>query len=281
MTRTRRSAPALIAVVVLAVAACGGSSGLSKDEFIEQGDALCQRFQDETDEVAEPETEEELVEYLDEVIGIAQSTQEDFEALDPPEGGESVHEALVDSLEKSIAKVREARDAFEDDDQEAFEAAFEEAVELGEASDEEAKAYGFEVCGSESEDEEDSGSEDEGASSDRVAQSNLRNALSAAKTIATDYEGRFLGPSGAALTPEELEAEEGSIDFVESGQAGPDTVSVKVTDGDDGPNSRIYLVAQGESAFFCVQTTSMGDVYFGQGESEDESVATCDQEEWR
>jgi hypothetical protein len=152
---------AVTLVSIFVVAGCGdddeGGGGaasgeqLTKAEFIEAGDELCDRFVTETAALDEPMTQDEVVTFLDRAIEIAEQVHDDMAALQPPPDGESVHEALTSALSESTEKVREARDAADEGDAPAAEAAFAEAVEIGQRSDAEAKEYGFEVCGSEAE----------------------------------------------------------------------------------------------------------------------------------
>lgn len=140
-----------VLALTLALSSCGDDDGgaLSKDEYIAQGDALCQQFMDETEALGEPSTVQELITMMDAAIDLADETHAGFSDLEPPPDGESVHERLLSSLEESTDKMREARDHAADGDQAGFTAAVDEAVAIGGASDEPAKDYGFEVCGSE------------------------------------------------------------------------------------------------------------------------------------
>ena len=142
--------------LVVSMAACGSDSdasgeALTKEEFILQGDALCQKFLEDSEAIEEPTDIEGLIALLDDAIERGETTLDDFKALEPPADGEAVLASLVTALEDSLPKIREARDAATDRDQAATGAAMDEAVAIGQSSDEPAKAYGFQVCGSEAE----------------------------------------------------------------------------------------------------------------------------------
>lgn len=139
--------------LLLAVAACGSDEPetLSKSEYIEQADVLCTAFMNEVDAQELPTSPDEAVEYFDALIPSADETHAGFEELEPPPDGTEVHEALLTSLSESTDKVREAREAAARGDGEAINAAMAEAAEIGQRADEQAKAYGFEICGSEGE----------------------------------------------------------------------------------------------------------------------------------
>ena len=150
------SRAALLAVVAaLVLGGCGddddssGSDGaLSKEAYIEAGDRLCDRFLTESLVGPASETPEGLADYLEKLLGVADDIDAEFRGLDPPEDAAGVHTELLDAFSASTAKVREAVAALRKDDP-SWEALLDEAQQLGQASDDPAKAYGFKICGSE------------------------------------------------------------------------------------------------------------------------------------
>lgn len=147
------------AALVMLVAGCGGgddttdeTSGetvtLTKAEFIEQGDAICKKGNDQSEEEAEEFAEEndftlekasdeQLEEAVAEVLVPNLNQQaEEIDALGAPEGDEEQVEELVASLET-------AADEIGDDPSLVFDGkVLEEPEEL-------AQDYGFKVCGEE------------------------------------------------------------------------------------------------------------------------------------
>ena len=105
---------------------------------------------------------------------------------------------------------------------------------------------------------------------DRGAQSDLRNALTAAKTIATDDAGKFTNVDAASLG----EAE-GSLTFVEAAPA--DTSEIAVEGGSAAlAASDDYILFYKESAsgtFFGVATSSRGEVKYCKGAVGDVNTA--------
>lgn len=139
-----------LSVLVATTLACGGDDALSEDELIEQGDAICQEFEDRGSELEAPTSIEEVPAYIDEAIAIATSTRDDLDELAPPDDGEDVHAALVDALDRGIAGLEKAKAAAEDRMDQGVIDGLTEAGEAVEAAGEQAREYGFEVCGSES-----------------------------------------------------------------------------------------------------------------------------------
>lgn len=142
-------------IASVALAGCGGGDdgdgseeALTKVEFIEQGDRICEKSEKQSETEAEEFAEEngfdlekasgeELEEAIAAVLVPALEQQaEEIDALGAPEGDEEEVEAIVAALEDGTAKV-------EDDPGAVFEGApLKEASKL-------AKDYGFEVCGEE------------------------------------------------------------------------------------------------------------------------------------
>jgi type IV pilus assembly protein PilA len=101
---------------------------------------------------------------------------------------------------------------------------------------------------------------------DRAAQSNLRNGITAAKTIATDSDGFFKDndATGANIDASDLRGVEGSLTWVD-GAAGTNTNSVYVAQVAAGGSSITLLSKSGSGKFFCMSATSGGAVTYGKG----------------
>jgi hypothetical protein len=104
---------------------------------------------------------------------------------------------------------------------------------------------------------------------DLGVQSDLRNAMTAAKTIAVDAAGRFVDASGEPLDKEDLLAVEPELDV--------DLVAT----ASEGAN--IVLVKSSESGTtFCIAATSDGAVTYGSSDdpSNVDSIADCVDGSW-
>jgi type IV pilus assembly protein PilA len=105
---------------------------------------------------------------------------------------------------------------------------------------------------------------------DRAAQSNLRNGITAAKTIATDSDGFFLNSTtGAIVDATDLDGVEGSLTWVQGAADGTDaTGSVYVASVTATTGAEIVLQAKsGSNAYFCMKATSDGDVTYGKSDT--------------
>ncbi|HEY3491345.1 MAG TPA: hypothetical protein VGK43_00235 [Solirubrobacterales bacterium] len=148
---------ALVALVALGAFVVGCGSGdettdetvtLTKAEFIKQGDAICEKGNDQSEKEAEEFAEEngftlekasdeQLEEAVSEVLVPNLNQQaEELDALGAPEGDEEQVEEIIVSLEGAAEDI-------DDDPSAVFEGeVLEEPGEL-------AQDYGFKVCGAE------------------------------------------------------------------------------------------------------------------------------------
>lgn len=146
---------AAAAVLAALAAGCGGGDEttdetvtLTKTEFIKQGDAICQKSDDQSEKEAEEfadehgfdlekASEEQLEGAVGEVLVNTLNQQADeLSALGAPEGDEKQVEAIITSLEGATEEI-------EDDPSLVFKGqVLKEPSEL-------AQDYGFKVCGEE------------------------------------------------------------------------------------------------------------------------------------
>ena len=94
---------------------------------------------------------------------------------------------------------------------------------------------------------------------DRGAQSDLRNALTAAKTVATDSAGLFQ-VAGVNITKDDMLAAEPSLTFDVIANSSATTVGVLT----EGTGDSITLAKKSASGrFFCISATKAGKVTYG------------------
>lgn len=148
----RAGALGFLCLVLLSCTGDGdGDETMSKSDYVSQADEICTEFMEAGIALGSPSSPEDLVDYFDEAILQAERAATDLSALNPPGEAEAVHDALLTSLTESTDKVREARAAAADGDMDRVGAAMEDATQIGARADADAKEFGFEVCGSESE----------------------------------------------------------------------------------------------------------------------------------
>lgn len=100
---------------------------------------------------------------------------------------------------------------------------------------------------------------------DRAAQSNLRNGITAAKTIATDFDGLFYSTGTTEILATDLTATEGAITFIDTAPTTSGQVGV-FTPANNG--TLVVLNAKSASgSWFCMSAQSNGKVLYGKGTS--------------
>lgn len=141
----------------LALAACGGDDGddaggeaISKQEFIEQADAVCAESADPQGEIqAQLESAtspDEAAAAYEELADVSQGINDEINALGRPEGDEELIDDLAAKQEQLVVLVNELAAAVRAEDQAEAAAVGTElnalVAEAGEIFD----SYGFEVC---------------------------------------------------------------------------------------------------------------------------------------
>ncbi len=133
-----------------ALTACGGEDGLSKEEFIAQGDAVCEQLDKDTEAVPAPTGQDGIEEYVDTLTGLVESAKSDFAALEAPSDGTDLQTDVVGALDTAIDILEGAAAAAASGDLDAAaESVPEGAAEESEAVSKKAAEYGFASCGAE------------------------------------------------------------------------------------------------------------------------------------
>ena len=104
-------AAVLVVTAALALAGCGDDDdgGPSREDFIAEADALCERLNERVEQVnqTQPTNLEELREVLDEGLEVTDEGLEEFEQLEPPE-------EIEDEVDEFLDEAREQREVLED-----------------------------------------------------------------------------------------------------------------------------------------------------------------------
>ena len=133
---------AAVAAVLLVAVACSGGDGLTKQQFIRRGDAICARVAragrmlDGADPAAA----------VDRVVSQTSKARAAFATLDPPEDGRSVKRAILSYLDDAVVEGRKARAALDRQDTAAAQRAIPAAGVSALAATKAAEDYGFQEC---------------------------------------------------------------------------------------------------------------------------------------
>src|SRR5687768_17046295 len=109
------------------LAGCGDAEAdaLSKEEYIEQGDARCEELNEELEGIAEPESADDIAPALERMGGLFEDFRSDLAELEPPDDAEELHQDFLDTVDKAIETVDKAGTAAEDGDMETAQSEIE------------------------------------------------------------------------------------------------------------------------------------------------------------
>ena len=133
-------------------AGCGGGGGgdrLTKEEYIQQADAICADATEQIDAIGEPQTLEDLAAMTKQAVAIAAAQLEKLRALVPPEEIEEQVNRAYDLLEQQNGVADEIAAAAEAGDAEKIQQLVDEAAPLEQEGDDIAANIGLQECGSE------------------------------------------------------------------------------------------------------------------------------------
>ncbi len=140
-----------LAAVALAAGCGGGGDGdrLTKEEYIQQADAICADATGQIDGLGEPQSLEDLAAMTKQAVAIAAAQLEKLRALVPPEEIEEQVNRAYDLLEQQNGVADEIVAAAEAGDAEKIQQLVDEAAPLEQEGDDIAANIGLQECGSE------------------------------------------------------------------------------------------------------------------------------------
>jgi hypothetical protein len=142
----RGTAALVVGILVLAASACGGEDALSKEEFQEQGNAICEKYDKQIEDISTPTSVEEVPGYVNKALPIVERQIEDMKELSPPEEDQETFDAMIEEAEKTVQAGRELGEAAEAKDDAAIEQALNEGNTASDRADEHATELGLTDC---------------------------------------------------------------------------------------------------------------------------------------
>lgn len=142
----RRGLIVLAAAGAAALAGCGGEDRLSREEFQEQGNSICSKYEQEIDEIGTPASVEEIPAYVDKAIPIVEREIDEMRELNPPEEDQETFDELIEEAENVVEAGRELGAAAEENDEAAIEQALNEGNAASDRADEHAQELGLTAC---------------------------------------------------------------------------------------------------------------------------------------
>jgi hypothetical protein len=133
----------------LAGAGCGGGDDrLTREELIDEADATCAEFDQQIEDVQEPESLDDIERYLQEIRPIVEEGTDELDALEPPEDLQDEYDDWIAATRSGVDRFDELEEAAASGDEQRIQEVFEDVGTGGEEADRLAEEIGFQECGS-------------------------------------------------------------------------------------------------------------------------------------
>lgn len=147
----RRLSLSLLAVLSLALAACGGDDGMTTKEYKAEAKKICEGAQQRTEAVKQPTkaTNDAIVTYLRELLKVNERTTQQFQELEPPESISAEHKKVLDTNNKSVDEVNRLIKELEggEDAKKVFQENQQRLSQVTEEANDAIKSLGVPECG--------------------------------------------------------------------------------------------------------------------------------------
>jgi hypothetical protein len=150
LRRVRACLIGLLAVVALSVLAAGcgggGDNRLSKEDFQQQANAICKRYDEKIAAIGTPSSPADIPAFVEKGIPLIQQGIAELRALRPPADLQADYDRMLDETAKAIPAARKLADAAAKNDAAAVQEALKEGNDANTASDELATKLGLPQC---------------------------------------------------------------------------------------------------------------------------------------
>ena len=138
------------AFAVLAAAACGGGDDrLSREELVEEGDAICVEYESRVDELDEIQGPDDVERYVAEARPVIEEGTDELDALTPPEELEDDYDRWISLTREGVASLDALEAAAAAGDAEQLQEIVEGLDDREAEADSLAQEIGFQECGDE------------------------------------------------------------------------------------------------------------------------------------
>lgn len=152
--RLKAALLALVASTALAAAGCGGGGGASGDrlsaaEFRQAADAICAEYDQKIQDLGEPESLEDLTEFIGRAIPIIEEGFNKLDELQPPEELEADWNRATEVNAENLQLTKDLQAAAESGNDERVQEILAQASQNEEETDRLARELGLQRCGEE------------------------------------------------------------------------------------------------------------------------------------
>jgi hypothetical protein len=147
MTHLTKISPLALVTAAL-VAGCGGSGDktLSKDEFVKQGNAVCDTFNAASKKIAQPKSASDIAKYADQLDGEFSTLISDLKGIKAPKDLAADYDALIKTAVDAQGQTRTLKSAAQANDQAKLDTLITESQTADKESDAIATKLGLTAC---------------------------------------------------------------------------------------------------------------------------------------
>jgi len=124
----------------------GGGDGLSQEEFRQQADAICAKYDKKIQALGSPQSPADIPAYVQKGIPLLRQGIAELRALNPPADVEDDYNRMLNETAKAIPAAEKLAEAAEKGDAAAVQDAIREGQQADEASDELAAKLKLDRC---------------------------------------------------------------------------------------------------------------------------------------
>jgi hypothetical protein len=145
LNRARLALGAGLAAVAIASVGCGGDDRLSTEDFQQQANAICQKYNDKI-EAVRPSSPEEIPRFVEEGVPLIQQGLAELRALKPPEDVEDDFNQMLDLTAGAVPAARKLGEAAADNDAAGVQNALDQLERVSTSSNRIARTLGLDKC---------------------------------------------------------------------------------------------------------------------------------------
>lgn len=134
-----------VGAALVVLGACSG--GLTKEEYIEQADQICEEADAKTAEIQPPKTPQELEGFVDQAEEVTAQLLRDLRDLEPPEEGRETIEQMLAKIEEAMGYLPEIEEAARQRNTQELASIAQRLQSAASEANELAQEYGLEKCG--------------------------------------------------------------------------------------------------------------------------------------
>jgi signal transduction protein with GAF and PtsI domain len=132
---------------VAVLTGCGGDGGaLSRDELVSRADAICTKYEERIDALAEPQSIEEVEALADQAKPIVEDGVDELARLQPPEDLEDEYDRWIGLNRESVDTIDELKEAAAAGDGARVQQVVQDADEKEREADALARQIGLDEC---------------------------------------------------------------------------------------------------------------------------------------